>query len=96
MELILLAGVLGVIPAMIAQKKGYAAGLWWLYGAALFVIALPHALLLEPKREVQDRCAENSGRRKCPFCAEMIMAEARLCRFCNRELPAVAQINDAW
>ena len=25
--------------------------------------------------------------KKCPFCAEMIRAEARVCRFCQRELP---------
>jgi hypothetical protein len=26
--------------------------------------------------------------RPCPWCAEMILAEARICRFCQRELPA--------
>ena len=26
--------------------------------------------------------------RKCPFCAETIKHEARVCRFCNRELPS--------
>ena len=26
--------------------------------------------------------------KECPFCAEIIKAKAKLCRFCNRELPA--------
>jgi uncharacterized membrane protein YdbT with pleckstrin-like domain len=26
--------------------------------------------------------------KECPFCAEIIKAKARVCRFCNRELPA--------
>lgn len=26
--------------------------------------------------------------KECPFCAEIIKAKAKICRFCNRELPA--------
>jgi uncharacterized membrane protein YdbT with pleckstrin-like domain len=26
--------------------------------------------------------------RECPFCAEIIKAKAKICRFCNRELPS--------
>lgn len=28
------------------------------------------------------------GMRKCPFCAEIIRSEAKICRFCQRDLPA--------
>ncbi len=28
------------------------------------------------------------GIRKCPFCAELIRSEAKICRFCQRDLPA--------
>ena len=40
-------GVLGFIPASIAQKKVYNQFLRWLYGACSFPIALPVALLIE-------------------------------------------------
>lgn len=48
MEILVLAAVLGVIPGMIASRKGHSFGMWWLYGALLFIVALPHALLLDP------------------------------------------------
>jgi hypothetical protein len=27
------------------------------------------------------------GMQKCPFCAEIIRSEAKICRFCQRDLP---------
>lgn len=30
---------------------------------------------------------EGEPTRECPFCAELIKARARICRYCNRELP---------
>jgi hypothetical protein len=27
-------------------------------------------------------------RRPCPYCAEMILAEATVCRFCGRDVPS--------
>jgi hypothetical protein len=47
-EILILAALIGLVPAVIAQKKGYSFGLWWFYGAALFIIALPHALIMKP------------------------------------------------
>jgi hypothetical protein len=33
--------------------------------------------------------AEPRDERECPYCAEKILKKARVCRFCNREVPAV-------
>ncbi|MDR3529796.1 MAG: hypothetical protein P4L90_04435 [Rhodopila sp.] len=47
MLLLIVVPVLACVPAMIAKSKGRSFALWWLYGLALFIIALTHALLLK-------------------------------------------------
>lgn len=41
----------GLLPAFLAQRKGRNFWNWWLFGAALFPIALPLALFLSPRAE---------------------------------------------
>ena len=90
MEILILAVLLGLIPAAVAKGKGRSFGVWWLYGAALFIVALPHALIMAPDREaVEARAIAEEDRRKCPHCAELIKREARVCRFCGRDVPAI-------
>jgi hypothetical protein len=40
--------VLGFVPGAIAKNKGHSFGLWWLFGAVLFPVALPLALIVKP------------------------------------------------
>jgi hypothetical protein len=40
--------LLGFIPATIASGKGHSFVAWWLFGVALFVVALPCAIFLKP------------------------------------------------
>ena len=87
MEYLVLAVLLGLIPAVVARSKGRGFVGWWLYGTVLLVVALPHAFLLKPEIKVVERQQLAQGLKKCPFCAEMIKPDARVCRYCHRDLP---------
>ena len=50
-RLVIVMILIGWIPALIARSKGRDFGLWWVYGGALFIIALVHAILLSSKEE---------------------------------------------
>ncbi len=45
---LVLAVVGGLWPASIARRKGRSLWIWWLYAAALPLIALIHAVMLAP------------------------------------------------
>jgi len=57
--LILLAGliVLGIIPAVIAYRKGRNFFDWWFFGASLFPIALVMAIRIKPPLQVESQSA---------------------------------------
>ncbi len=88
----ILASILGLLPAYIAQSKGRDFGVFWIYGVVLFPIALIHAAVMRP--EEGSRFAEHDravhGSRKCPFCAELIKREAIVCKHCGRDVKSTA------
>ena len=43
---------IGLIPAYIAKRKGRSLVAWWFYGAAIFIVALPHSLAIKPADRV--------------------------------------------
>jgi hypothetical protein len=90
MEFLIFVVLIGLIPAMIARSKGREFVVWWLYGSLIFIVALPHALLLRPELKQVEEQQAAQGLKKCPLCAEMIKPDARVCRYCGRDLPTEA------
>ncbi len=91
MDVMALAILIGLIPAAIARSKGQSFVGFWIYGALLFIIALPHALIMKANKQAVEEQEIAAGGRKCPHCAEIIKAEANVCRFCNRDLSTLQQ-----
>lgn len=91
--ILVIAVVIGLLPAAIAANKGRNFLLWWLYGAALWIVAMPHALMLkEDQVSLERKALEGGENRKCPHCAEVIKREAKVCRFCGRDIVPAAQL----
>ena len=87
MEILLVAIVLGVIPALIAQSKGRSFIAWWIYGALLFIVAFVHALVIKKDVLAEEReKLEFEGMKKCQFCAELVKSEAVKCKHCGSDI----------
>ena len=74
-EMIAVAVIIGLIPAVIAKNKGREFLLWWLFGAAMWIIAFPMSLMLK----------DQSGK-QCPKCKEYVDKNAVICKHCKSEL----------
>lgn len=69
--------LLGLIPAFVARHKGDSFFTYWLFGALLWIVALPYTLFV-----LKDK------RRRCPHCDETVRDAANVCPHCHRDVSA--------
>ena len=84
MELLILAIVIGLLPAAIAQSKGRNFVAWWIYGAALFIVALPHSLIIKAEGTPGQLGARSNGSNyRCPQCYTPVQLDTLRCPGCG-------------
>lgn len=73
-SLLVFAALLGLIPAILAHRKGHDFIVWWIFGAFLWIIAIVAVFLVKDKRP------------KCPECREPVQRDAARCPHCQAEI----------
>ena len=98
MEIVLFWLVLCIVVAVAASTRGRSSIGWFLISAVfspivggLFVLALPSLRASSaPSYPAQSKTqSEPKNVRACPFCAELIKMEAKICPHCRSPLPAL-------
>lgn len=84
MEYLLLWIGCGIVSAMIANSKGNSGCGWFAIGVLLGPIGLLMAFFTSDNE--LEKNFRKGNTKKCPYCAEFVKEEARICKHCGRRL----------
>lgn len=93
MELILFWLLCGVVAAVIVSNKGGSGVAGFFVGALLGPLGIIIALFMGSATGQIERQVASGEMKKCPMCAEAVLAEAVICKHCRHDF--YAEFKDA-
>jgi hypothetical protein len=79
---------LAIVVGVAASSRGRTPGGWFLLALVVSPLIAGLLVLVLPNLQLQRaRAAELQDSRTCPYCAELIKAEAVVCKHCGKDVP---------
>ena len=88
MVLVVLWLIFAIMVALFAKSKGHSGILYFFISVVLSpLIGFIIALVISPGVEkIEEKALSTGSMKKCPNCAELVKAEAKVCKHCSGEL----------
>ena len=95
MEILLIWLLFGVVTAVVASNKGRNGLGWFFLGMLLGPFGFILSLVVSKNEHAAEKEVLASGTmKKCPFCAELVKAEAKICKHCGKYFPSDIPTDD--
>lgn len=83
--------ICGGIAAMIASSKGGSGVLGFFVGVLLGPFGIIAAFFMGSEKQVEANRIATGDSKKCPRCAELVKADALVCKHCGNEFSQVGE-----